>query len=208
MTIRLVVADDHAVVLQGLEALLDLEAGLDVVATCRDGNEVVEAAALHEPDVVVVDAMMPGAGGLEAHLRMREEGLTAPTVVLSATVDDDTLRRCLESGVAGIVLKESAAGDLVGAIRAVHRGERWIPPNLTDRALELMSRRDDSRDTLTPREREVVLLVARGNSNKAVASELGITRSTVKQHLHNAFGKLDVENRTQLSLLARDRGWI
>jgi DNA-binding NarL/FixJ family response regulator len=209
MTIRLVVADDHTMVLQGLEALLELEPDLEVVATCTDGHEVVEAAALHQPDIVVLDAVMPGSGGLEAHLRMQQEGMDPSTVVLSATVDDETLRRCLESSVAAIVLKDSAAADLVGAIRTVHRGGRWIPQTLKDRALDLMARRGkDSRKKLTPREREVVLLVAKGESNKGVATKLGISRSTVKQHLHNVFRKLDVANRTQLSLLAREWDWL
>ncbi|HSW28523.1 MAG TPA: response regulator transcription factor [Longimicrobiales bacterium] len=209
MTVRLVLADDHTVVLQGLTALLALEPDIEVVALCRDGEEAVEAVALHRPDVVVMDASMPRCGGLDARERLLERGLTVPTVVLSATMDDATLGRCLELSVEGIVLKESAASVLVDAIRAASRGERWIPPVLSARALDLMARTPaKAEDALTPRERDIVLQVASGKSNKRVASELGIAESTVKLHLHSAFTKLGVANRVQLSLLARERGWI
>jgi DNA-binding NarL/FixJ family response regulator len=209
MTVRLVIADDHTVVLQGLTALLALEPDIEVVALCRDGEEAVEAVALHRPDVVVMDASMPRCGGLDARERLLERGLAVPTVVLSATMDDATLARCLELSVEGIVLKESAASVLVDAIRAVSRGERWIPPVLSGRALDLMARTPaKAEDALTPRERDIVAQVASGKSNKRVASELGIAESTVKLHLHSAFTKLGVANRVQLSLLARERGWI
>ncbi len=209
MTVRLVLADDHTVVLQGLTALLALEPDIEVVALCRDGEEAVEAVALHRPDVVVMDASMPRCSGLDARERLLERGLAVPTVVLSATMDDATLARCLELSVEGIVLKESAASVLVDAIRAASRGERWIPPVLSARALDLMARTPaKAEDALTPRERDIVLLVASGKSNKRVASELGIAESTVKLHVHSAFTKLSVANRVQLSLLARERGWI
>lgn len=156
-----------------------------------------------------MDASMPRCGGLEAHESLREKGLVVPTVVLSATMDDATLLRCLETAVDGIVLKEAAASDLVGAIRAVRRGERWIPPTLSNRALDLLARRRAGpQEALTPREKEIVLQVAAGRSNKRVASDLGIAESTVKLHLHSAFTKLGVTNRTQLSLVAREKGWI
>lgn len=209
MTTRVVVADDHTVVLQGLSSVLSLESDLEVVAACVDGVEAQEAVRAHRPDVLVMDAGMPGCPGLDAHEKLREDGVRVPTIILTASLTDEILMRCLESSVDGIVLKESAASVLVDAIRTVFRGERWIPPELTARALDLMS--DDEADgdsALTPREKEVTLLVAAGDSNKRVAAELGIAVSTVKLHLHSAFSKLDVSNRVQLSLLARERGWI
>lgn len=209
MTIRLVLADDHTVVLQGLRALLALEPDIDVAALCTDGEEAVEAVVLHRPDVLVMDASMPRCSGLEARERLRQRGLYVPTVILSATMDDATLMRCLELAVEGIVLKESAASVLVEAIRAAARRERWIPPTLGERALDLMARRSaGAAEALTPREMDIVLQVAAGKSNKRVASDLGIAESTVKLHLHSAFTKLGVANRVQLSLLARERGWI
>ncbi len=209
MTLRLVLADDHSVVLQGLQAFLGLEPGLEVTALCTDGFEVLEAVEMHEPDVLVMDAAMPQCTGLEAHELLRERGIRVPTVILTATLDDATLMRCLRSAVDGIVLKESAATVLVDAVHAVAAGERWIPPALGARAAELLERDEGSTaDGLTSREMDVVLEVASGKSNKRVANDLGVAESTVKLHLHNAFTKLGVANRVQLSLLARERGWI
>jgi len=207
MTLRIVVADDHSVVLHGLQAVIALEPDLEVAALCTDGLEAMEAVELQRPDVLVMDAVMPRCEGLEAHELLRAKGLRVPTIILSATLSDATLLQCLTSSVEGIVLKESAASVLVDAIRAVARGERWLPPELTARAVNLMARQQ-SESTLTPRERQIVLQVAKGKSNKRVAADLGIAESTVKLHLHSAFTKLGVSNRVQLSLLVRERGWI
>lgn len=209
MTLRLVLADDHSVVLQGMRAFLALESGMEVCALCTDGVEAVEAVAQHEPDVLIMDVTMPRCGGIEAHEQLRAAGVVIPTVLLTATLSDDTLVRCIRASVEGIVLKESAAEVLVDAIRAVARGERWVPPALTARALDLMARPEPEPGAeLTPRELDVAKLVAAGASNKRVAAELGIAESTVKLHLHSAFAKLGVRNRTQLSLTARERGWL
>lgn len=209
MTLRLVLADDHSVVLQGMRAYLALESGMEVCALCTDGVEVMEAVAQHEPDVLVMDVTMPRCGGLEAHERLRAEGVVIPTVLLTATLSDDVLLRCVRGSVEGIVLKESAAEVLVEAIHTVARGERWLPSALTARALDLMARPEPEPGAeLTPRELDVAKLVAAGASNKRVAAELGIAESTVKLHLHSAFAKLGVRNRTQLSLMARERGWV
>lgn len=208
MTLRLVIADDHSVVLDGLKALLSLEPGLEVTALCRDGLESMEAVDLHCPDVLVMDATMPHCGGIEAHETLRDRGVQIPTVILSATLDDESILRCLKASVDGIVLKESAATVLIDAVRTVARGERWIPPELAARAAELMAREEPADGSLTPREKEIVLQVAAGKANKRVAADLGIAQSTVKLHLHSAFTKLGVGNRVQLSLLAREKGWI
>lgn len=209
MSIRVIIADDHTVVIQGLQALLALESDLEVVATCRDGEEAMEAAAEHQPDVLVMDVSMPRCGGLEATRRMTEQGPRVPVVVLSATLDDAMLVQCIELGVEGIVLKESAASVLVEAIRAVARGERWIPPTLSARALDLLARKPaQDASALTPREKDVAVRVASGKSNKRIAADLDIAESTVKLHLYSAFRKLGVTNRVQLSNVAREQGWI
>lgn len=209
MTLRLVLADDHSVVLQGMRAFLALESGMEVCALCTDGVEAMEAVAHHKPDVLVMDITMPRCGGIEAHEQLRSAGVTVPTVLLTATLSDDMLVRCIRASVDGIVLKESAAEVLMDAIQAVARGERWVPPALTARALDLMARPEqDPEAELTPREMDVARLVGAGASNKRVASDLGIAESTVKLHLHSAFAKLGVRNRTQLSLTARERGWL
>lgn len=209
MSIRLVLADDHSIVLEGLHAFLGLERDLHVVALCTDGHETVAAVRQHRPDVLVLDAAMPGLEGLEALDALREDGPSVATVILTASLDDQTLLGFMQRSVEGIVLKESAASDLVDAIRAAARGRRWFGPEITARSLALMARpQPDGGDPLTPRERQVVVEVAQGNSNRRVADELGIAESTVKLHLRKAFDKLNVANRTQLSLLARSRGWI
>lgn len=211
MSVRVLVADDHTVVLDGLRALFAMEPDLEVVATCTDGEEAVEAAESLDPDVLVLDAAMPRRAGITAHEELRRRGVAIPTVILSATLSDEAVLRCLSSAVEGIVLKDAAAGDLIDAVRTVARGERWFPPGLAARAAEALASGTGSEEAegdLTPREREVVMAVAAGKSNKRVASELGVSISTVKQHLHKAFAKLGVTNRVQLSLMARERGWI
>ncbi len=207
--LRLVLADDHPVVLRGLQALLALEPDVDVVAVCTDGDEAVEAVEAHDPDVLVMDASMPRSDGLATLRRLRDDGHRVPVVILAASLDDGALEGLLRASVEAIVLKEAAASDLVAAIRAAARGERWIARGLTHRVLALMgSRPDDGGDDLTPREREISEHVARGMSNRHVARELDIAESTVKMHLHSVFTKLDIANRVELSLLARKRGWI
>lgn len=209
MTLRLILADDHSVVLHGLKSLMELEPDFEVSAVCVDGLEAIEAVKLDPPDVLLMDISMPRCGGLEAHELLRGEGVKVPTVVLTATMDDETMLRCFTSSVEGVVLKEAPAADLIDAVRTVGRGERWIPPELAARAVDLMARQDVEADSpLTPREMDIVVQVAAGGSNKRVAADLGIAESTVKLHLHSAFTKLQVGNRVQLSLLARERGWI
>jgi DNA-binding NarL/FixJ family response regulator len=209
VTLQLVIVDDHSVVLDGLKALFALEPDIEVSAFCTDGLEAIEAVKHHRPDVLVMDLAMPRCGGLEVYELLRDQGLHVPTVFLTATMDDETLVGCLRFSVDGIVLKESVASVLIDAVRAVARGERWIPPELTARALELVTRKQvDDEGTLTVREMDVIVRVAKGLPNKRVATALGIAESTVKLHLHSAFTKLGVSNRTQLSLLARERGWL
>jgi len=208
VSLRLVLADDHVVLLEGLKALLALEEDMDVVATCLDGGEVLASVQTWKPDVLVMDAAMPEVGGLEALEVLDGAGVRPPTVVLSATLDDAMLLRCVELGVDGLVLKESAADSLVQAIRSVARGESSIPELLRLRVEELHSRRAEvKRAHLTPREREVAVMAASGLPNKRIAGRLGLAEGTVKLHLHSAFRKLGVSNRTQLALIAHEEGW-
>lgn len=209
MSTRLVLVDDHSLVLEGLKSLLSTEPGIEVVALCTDGREAVEAVAEHRPDVLVMDAVMPELDGTEALARMEELGIRVPTIVLSAALDDQRLMRCMELGVEGIVLKESAASTLIETINGVSRGERVIPEGVSKRALALLSRRKgEGEPDLTPREMQITVLVAGGASNKSVARSLAIAEGTVKLHLHRVYRKLGVANRVQLSLVARQRGWV
>lgn len=209
MTLRLILADDHSVVLQGMRSYLALESGMEVTALCTDGVEAVEAVTQSEPDVLVMDISMPRCSGIEAHEILRERGVKVPTVLLTATLSDAMLLRCLKASVDGLVLKDSAAEVLVDAINATARGERWVPAALAARAVELLAKAEQGgAEELTPREMDVARRVAEGASNKRVAADLGIAESTVKLHLTSVFTKLGVRNRTQLSLLGRERGWL
>ena len=209
MSLRLIIADDHWVVLHGLSALARLEDDLEVVTTCVDGAEVLEALERFRPDVLVMDCTMPRLGGIEAFAEMAERGIRVPTVLLSAGFDDDVLLRGVQLGVQGFVLKEAAASALLDAVRTVGGGGRWMAPELAARAVALATGTDteDPLSDLTERERDVAIRVVEGLSNKKVASALGISESTVKLHLHRVYRKLDVSNRVQLNLLAQEQGW-
>lgn len=201
MSIRVLIADDHAVVLDGLRALLSLEPDVEVIGTCVNGLEVLDVAGTLRPDVLLMDVSMPALGGIETRVRLVEAGVLIPTDLLSASVDDAMLMRCLELGIEGLVLKESATVDLVAAVRTVAAGGRAVADGLSRRAIELLGRPQGTvPPSLTPREHEVATVVATGASNKRVATLLGIAEGTVKLHVHRVFKKLGVANRVELSL--------
>jgi len=205
--IRLVLADDHPVVLDGLEVRLSLEDGIEVVDTCSGGLEAVESVERHQPDVLVIDHHMPDCTGVEAIGRLRDEDNRIPVVLLSATLEDDDLLEALHLGRVAVVLKEAPSADLITSIRAA-REERFA---FADSLLERVLRRaeagpgDDAWPELTPRETEVAQLVANGSSNKRIGRDLGIVEGTVKMHVHSIFRKLDISNRVQLAALAHAR---
>ena len=210
MTIRLVVADDHPIVLDGLERLFKLESDLQVVARCVDREETMQALRAHRPDVLLLDMHMPRGEGLRVLAQMRDEGLPSRAVILAASLDDAEVVAALGFGARGIVLKEVASQQVVECVRRVHAGEQWIEPRASGRAMELVRRREaGSRETakvLTPREIELVRLVAGGLRNKEIAERVHITEGTVKIHLHNIYRKLEVESRVELVLYAQARG--
>ncbi len=211
MSIRIVLVDDHTVVLEGLRALLSTEPDLVVVELCNDGVEALQAVERHRPDVLVADAVMPGMSGVDLVHTLAERGLGIPVVILSASLDDQSLMQLLRMGVTGIVLKESASTELIDAIRLVHAGARSIPHALSERALDLFSKPlpdGGPLEGLTAREREVARAVISGLSNKRVSKQVGIAEGTVKIHLHNVFKKLGVSSRVQLLLVAQAQGWL
>jgi DNA-binding NarL/FixJ family response regulator len=209
-SIRLVVADDHPIVLEGLEQLFRLEDDLRVVARCRDGEEALRALRLHRPDILVLDIRMPRGDGLEVLRRIHDEQLSARVVLLTASLEEEQLVEALHLGVGGVVLKEMAPRLLVEAIREVHRGGRWLDQSSVHRALGKLLRSDADRrevaQQLTPREMDIVRWVSRGLRNRAIASELSITEGTVKIHLHNIYQKLEVNGRLELALYAQGKG--
>jgi len=209
MSIRVALADDHPLILDGLEALFR-GAGFEVVARCRDGEQALRAVREQAPDVLVLDLRMPRLGGLEALRAMREEGLATRVVVLTAEAEDEEIVEALRLGVRGIVLKEMASEMLVKCVQRVHEGGSWLERVSAGRALDRLVQGEEARrevaSTLTPRESEVVRLVADGLRNKEIAERLGIVEGTVKIHLHRAYEKLGVDSRLALAVHLRDKG--
>jgi DNA-binding NarL/FixJ family response regulator len=199
--IRVLVADDHAVVRQGLRTFLDLQEDISVVGEAADGAEAVALAERLSPDVVLLDLVMPGMDGIEALRRLRVAVPTARAIVLSSFVDDDKLFPAVRAGAAGYLLKDVQPAELVAAIRTVHGGGALLHPSVAARLMDELAA-----DPLTPREREVLVLIGRGMSNKLIARELGIAEKTVKAHVSAVLAKLGVTDRTQAALYAVREG--
>lgn len=206
--IRVLIADDHAVVRQGLRTFLDLQDEVEVVGEATDGEEALSAVEQLGPDVVLMDLAMPGVDGVEAIRRMRDRGDAARVIVLTSFVEDDRLFPAVRAGAAGYLLKDVQPEELVGAIRAAHAGESPIDPAVAGRLLSDVAHRDEVHSELTAREREVLCLVARGRPNKVIARELGVSEKTVKTHVSNILAKLGVADRTQAALYAVRAGLV
>ena len=195
--IRVLIADDHAVVRQGLRTFLDLQDDIEVVAEASDGAEALAAAEQHKPDVALIDLVMPNVDGIEAIRGLRERAPDARAIVLSSFIDDEKLFPAVRAGAAGYLLKDVQPQELVDAIRTVHGGGALLHPKVASRLLEEMAT-----DPLTPREREVLALIGRGMANKVIARELSLSEKTVKAHVSNILAKLGVSDRTQAALYA------
>jgi DNA-binding NarL/FixJ family response regulator len=201
--IRVLIADDHAVVRQGLRTFLDLQDDMEVVAEAGDGAEALAAAEQHVPDVVLIDLVMPNVDGIEAIRGLRERVPTARAIVLSSFIDDEKLFPAVRAGAAGYLLKDVQPQELVEAIRTVHGGGALLHPQVASRLLE-----DMATDPLTPREREVLSLLGHGMPNKVIARELSLSEKTVKAHVSNILAKLGVTDRTQAALYAVRAGLV
>ena len=212
MAIRLVVADDHPIVLQGLQQLFERHDDFEVVCSCPDGVTALEAVAKHQPDVLVMDLRMPGKSGLEVLRELSAAQSQCRSILLTAIVRDNEVREAVKLGVRGIVLKESSPEVLVDCVRRVYRGEQWIERETVTRALQRVLDREvaerEAGETLTPREIVIVRMVAQGLRNKAIADRLSISEGTVKVHLHNVYEKLGVDGRLELVLCAQQKGLI
>jgi DNA-binding NarL/FixJ family response regulator len=210
--IKVLIADDHAILREGVKALLRLTDDVEVVGEAGDGRQAIERVRALDPDVVLMDIAMPGLGGLEAALELKKEGARARVLILSQYEDREYVRRLLKAGVAGYVLKKSAGTDLAGAIRAVHRGGLVLDPEVARAAMEEASpaaaASADPYESLTDREKQVLKLVAEGRSNKEVADELGISVKTAMSHREHVMQKLDLHNRTELVRFALRKGVI
>jgi DNA-binding NarL/FixJ family response regulator len=210
MTLRIVVADDHAVVRAGLRALLSAVDGYELVGEAATGSEAVRSAVTLRPDVLVMDIQMPGMSGIDA---TREIGRVAPDVaVLMLTMfeDDESVFAAMRAGALGYVLKGASPTDMIRAIAAVAAGEAIFGTGVARRALTyLTAPRPDNATAfpeLTPREREVLGLIAGGLGNAAIAARLGLAANTVSNHISNIFGKLQVASRAEAIVRARSAG--
>jgi two-component system response regulator NreC len=212
MTIRLVLADDHPLVREGLRALLESDPDFSVVGQADDGVEVPSMVESLRPDVVVLDLMMPGRSGLEVTRELAQRPEAPLTLILSMHENEAYVFEALRSGAAGYVLKQAPAAELALAIRAVASGARYLSPPLTERALEAYVRRaggqPDPYDNLTAREREVLALAAAGHSNADIATRLFISRRTVESHRGRAMRKLGLRTHVELVLFAVRRGMV
>lgn len=210
--IRLILADDHPIVLDGLVQLFRVEPDFEVVARCRDGEEALREVRAHRPDVLVLDVRMPRMDGLQVLRKVRQEELGTRVVLLTAAVEEEQLVEALQLGVGGVVLKEMAPHLLLEAVREVHGGGSWLDKGSVSRIVTKLLHQDEGRkeaaQLLTPRELEIVRMVARGLRNRAIAEQLLISEGTVKIHLHNIYQKLAVDGRLELAVYAQAKGLV
>jgi len=208
-TIRVLLADDHAIVRKGISALLATEPGISVVAEAENGLQAVHQAALLQPDVILMDLVMPVLDGIQAIARITENNRRARILVLTSFGTDEKVLPALKAGALGYLLKASGPDELVSAIRRMHSGESWIDPTVARKLLREIAEppdRPSSTQPLTARELEVLRLVAQGLSNREIAEELVISEATVRTHVSNILGKLHLASRTQAALYALREG--
>jgi DNA-binding NarL/FixJ family response regulator len=217
MTIRVAIADDHAVVRQGLRTFLELQDDMEVVGEAVDGEEAVALVESTTPDVVLLDLVMPRVDGIEATRRIRDVAPATRILVLTSFADDHTVLPAVRAGAAGYLLKDVQPPELARAIRTVHAGEALLAPAVATMLVEQLAAEDGAgtarseaagRVHLTPRELEVLAELARGKANKAIAFELGVAERTVKTHVSNILGKLGFTDRTQAAVYAVEHGLV
>lgn len=199
--IRILLAEDQAMVRGALTALLSLETDIEVLGAAADGETAWRELQRLKPDLLVTDIEMPGLSGLELAQRIQRHGMPTKVVIVTTFARAGFLRRALDAGVCGYLLKDAPAEDLAEALRKVHRGGRAIDPQL---ALEAWS----EQDPLNDRERQVLRLAGEGLSANEIATQLGLSHGTVRNYLSEAIGKLGVGNRIEAYRLARQKGWL
>jgi DNA-binding NarL/FixJ family response regulator len=219
--IRIVIADDHAMLRDGVYKLLAMEPDMEIVAEASNGIEALEMVTQHQPDILLLDLWMPGLDGFGTLERLKELQNKTKVIVLTAADDSTSLGRAVRLGALGVVLKYSKMTVLIDSVRRVHAGGIWLDPEITAKLIQQLTsaqpepqripqpepappsgRPKDKGAVLSPREREVVRMVAQGFKNKDIAEKLFISEQTVKNHLHNIFDKLHVTDRLELALYA------
>jgi DNA-binding NarL/FixJ family response regulator len=205
MTIRILIADDHAVVRQGLSTFLSMDVEFEVIGEAKNGVQAVDLARMLQPDIVLMDLLMPEMSGIEAIGLLRRELPDTEIIALTDTLEDDSIVRAVRAGAIGYLLKDFESDDLIRAIKAAARGQVQLSPDATLRLMREL-RVPDSPLALTGRERDVLRLLGQGKSNKEIAQALVIGEKTVKTHVSNILGKLKVASRTQAALYAARMG--
>jgi len=200
-TIRVIIAEDQGMVLGALAALLEIEGDISVIAQCRDGSEALKAILTLKPDVLITDIEMPKMTGLDVAAELKRRRVGTRVIILTTFTRAGYLRRALEAGASGYLLKDMKAEQLAEAVRRVHQGLRVIDPELaTETWAEL--------DPLTDRERQVLRLAGDGMAGGDIATELGLSEGTVRNYLSEAISKLGANNRVEAARIARTRGWL
>ncbi|MFI6843652.1 response regulator transcription factor [Kitasatospora sp. NBC_00085] len=220
MTIRVIIVDDQAMVRAGFAALLNAQSDIDVVGDAADGAQALEVSGRTHPDVVLMDVRMPGMDGLEAARRLLDPavpGAHRPKVLMLTTFDvDDYVYEALRAGASGFLLKDAPPADLIAAVRVVAAGEALLAPSVTRRLIEDFARTKPAKrrdpklrlNGLTPRETEVLELIARGLSNQEIAAGLVLAEQTVKTHIGRILAKLGLRDRAQAVVLAYESGLV
>lgn len=206
--IRVLIADDHAMLRQGLKQILELEEDIEVIAQASNGNEAISLAREKNPDVILMDINMPQTNGLQAISQLKTEKHPSKIIVLTLHEDREYLFKTLQMGAEGYVLKDAESNVLIEAIRSVYNGEPYIQQNMTKELVKELNRMatydniKNDENSLTTREIEVLKLIAEGMINKEIAKQLFISEKTVKNHVSNIFRKLNVSDRTQAAIYA------
>lgn len=199
--IRVVLAEDQSMILGALTALLELDGDIAVVGRARDGREAIDLCREHEPDVLLTDIEMPNVTGLEVAAAVRRETPRTKVIILTTFARAGYLRRALEAGAAGYLLKDSPAEQLANAVRRVHAGGRAVDPQLATEAWS-------DPDPLTDRERQALRLAGEGRTAAEIAAQLHLTEGTVRNYLSEAISKLGAGNRIEAARIAREKGWL
>jgi len=205
LPIRVLIVDDHAVVRQGLKAFLRVQDDIEFVGEAANGDEAVTQARSVQPDVILMDLIMPGMDGVQTMRRLSAARVNAKVLVLTSFAEDDQVVAAVKAGAAGYLLKDVQPQELGDAIRAVHAGDAQLHPSVASKLMREVAAadsRDKDVDALTARELDVLKALARGMSNKEIAAELGVAEKTVKTHVSSILRKLQVADRTQAALYA------
>jgi len=213
--VNVLLVDDQALVRKGLQRILNQESDITVIGECEDGDQVLDACVSLEPDIVLMDVRMKRMDGISATLALQALSVSPPVMMLTTFGDDDVLRDALAAGAAGFVLKDASTEDLIRATRVIAAGGAWLDPAVTDKVLnhyrKLRPQRHEpsiDADTLTAREREVLLLIAEGLTNQEIAEQLSVSEATVKTHISHIFSKLGARDRAAAIVYAYDHGIV